>query len=499
VWLGYITPLFDEWMGVFSEIGGVLGELWSDTIAPLLEDIFGFSLDTEGVGGAFEGAEEGVSGFGDTIRRVLDFVMPMVQWLHRTAMPLVVQGIRNWADNIRTVVAVVRFLWRVGRAVFPYIAAAVENIVEGFRVWMSVVNFLWSRVVRPVFRSVWRLFQRVFLRGILPAARRVFTAIGNFVKIMWRRVIRPVFNSLRNTWSTVMSFVAEGTRRTFNYVRDYITNKIRDAANAFNFLRRTWRATVGVLSAGFELVGAGVDRYLVLPFLRVGNVLMTLGEGATTIFQRLQLTVVHIFHTILSQIQELMNRIPLIRGLMEGTFTQTIADLDTVITVTEADVTGRETRYANAQAERTRVAAEAESGLADATIALAEARAKFDEASQETATPTRSGSTPTRTDAVAPAATPGEATPPPPAIPVAPSGDEQAAGARRAASRREGAIAGEQQREARQMAEEMAISGFSTQAKRDMTEAMRAALPRPPPAGAGVRPPPSEIGGLGGY
>ena len=500
-WLGYITPLFDEWMGVFREIGGVLGELWSDTIAPLLEDIFGFSLDTEGVGGAFEGAQEGVSGFGDILQRVLHTVMPMIQWLHRTAMPLVVQGIREWADHIRRVVAVVRFLWRVGRRVFPWVVSAVENVIEGFRVWWGAVNFMWSRVIRPVFRFIWRLFQRVFLRGILPAAIRVFRTIGSIVRTVWRRVIRPVFNALWTVWSTVIGNVVDAARRAFNYVRDFITNRIRAAVQIFQFLRRTWHATVGVLRAGFELVGAGVERYLVVPFLRVGNTLMTLGEGATTTFMRLKMTVMQVFHTILSSIQELVERIPGIRSLLRGTFTETIGNLQTAIATTGEEVTSREQRYRQEQQQRQQRMAAAEERLAQATEDMARAQTAWDDAaSREVREPTRDPDpAPTRPQpgVAAPPAVPGAAAPPPPATPVAPSTEEADVGARRAATRREGAVAGEQQREARQIAEEMAISGFSAQAKRDMTEAMRAALPRPPPRGGGRADPTETETGLG--
>ena len=508
-WLGYVTPLFGEWMAVFSEIGGVLGELWDDTLAPLLEDIFGFQLSTEGVGGAFDGAQEGVQGFGDILRRVLDTVMPMVQWLHRTAMPLVVQGVREWADHIRRVVSVVRVLWRFGQRVYPHIRAAVENIVEGFRVWMGVVGFLWSRVISPVFGAVWRLFVRVFVRGILPASQRVFRTIGSVIQTVWTRVIRPVFNAIWSVWSTVVGNIVNAAQQAFNYVRDFITNRIRSAVQIFQFLRATWQETVGVLQSGFELVGASVDRYLVVPFLRVGNTLMTLGEGATTTFMRLKMTVMQVFHTILSSIQELVERIPGIRSLLRGTFTETIGNLQFAIESTGDDVRSREQQYQNEQSARQERMAKAEERLARATEEMAVAQERWDDAaSRHFAESARAQvgqdgePVPIRSqEAVAPARSSMATESPPLAASVAPSIEEQRTDVQRRSSRREGARQSERAREAREIAEEMAISGFSGQAKRDMTEAFRAAMSRTPRSGGRRNPPPPDEESVrgGGY
>jgi len=67
---------------------------------------------------------------------------------------------------------------------------------------------------------------------------------------------------------------------------------------------------------------------------------------------------------------------------------------------------------------------------------------------------------------------------PPSIIPSIPSADEQQRGQQQTVSRREGARQGEQQRQAERTAEEMGINGFGPQARRELTQAFRDAMPR---------------------
>jgi len=584
-WLGYVSPLWDEWMNVFREVGGVIGELWDDTLKPLLEEILGFSLDVEGVGGMFGTAEEGAQGFGNMIRGVMDWLMPKIQWLHRRAMPLVVAGIRAWADHIRMVARVIRFLWRIGARVFTYIVSAVELIVNNFRFWGSVISWLWTNVTRPTFRLIYRLFRRIFLGLILPIGVRVFRTIGAVIETVWTRVIRPVFEFWWNLWSTIMSSIWNTARRTFNIIRDYISEKIEQAAYAFRILAATWNETKTVLASGFRLIAAELNRYIIVPFLRVRNTMGALAETMHTAFLRVKLAIVGLFATMLENIQSIFSALgtigrPLARA-MEGPLESvrgTMSDINRDISdvqrrgrtarqenerrIEQANARSEEARREFQEAEAARQQAVQRAAMEEAQRRAARRTAR--RAEREAVAPTREprrvpgrAPTPTREprhltrqemnrfamnlmqeserglrreerrqlaailtemesrgmtlteEQVARAASLLEGTRgaerreallaigtglgemvmrraaeegegrPVLAEPSVPTPEEDERRARRTATRREGAVAGEQRREAEELAREIMIQGFSGQAKRDMTEAMRAAMPRP--------------------
>lgn len=504
-WLGYLTPLFDEWMAVFGEIGGVLGELWDDTLAPLLEDILGFSLTTEGVGGAFDDAQGGVQGFGDLLTRVLDTIMPAIQWIHRTAMPLVVDGFRLFADAIRGVVAAVRFLWNGAQTVYPYIVSAIELVVASVQTWWGAINFLWSRVIRPVLGLVMRLFRSV-LGFILSRWLRTFRTIGSIVNWLWDRVVSPVFQRVWNLWSWVMDNIISAVRSAFNFVRRFITERIENAALAFRILGTTWNETKAVLAAGFRYIAAEVNRYIIVPFLRVRNTMGTLAEAMTVAFLRVKQTLVSLFRDVLRGLQSFLREIPGIGEDIAVGLNQPIADIGTNITEIGIEIDRVQRRASQSRQQNYERIAEAETRSATARTeliaaeqerqrAMAAARAEETQRRAAQRAGERSDDAPTRR---ATPARPGAA-PTPVATPVTPSAEEQTQDVRRSASRREGAVQGEQQRAAQEVADEMGIEGFSGQAKRDLTEVIRAAMGNRGRRGGGrtgvVQPNASELQG----
>lgn len=217
--LSFAEPIFNEWMEVFGEIGDIMGELWDDTLQPLLADVLGFSIDTEGVGGAFDDAEGAARGFGGFMRDMMDWLMPKIQWLHREAMPLVVAGIRRWADNVRTMVGVWREFWRIIGPVFQAIGDGLSSTISRFRVFAA-----------------------------------------------------------------------------------------------------TWDETKAVLVAGFRWLKAEVERYLIVPFLRVGNTMTQLAAGLENAFLGVKLVIMQMFQTLLTNMTNLAEGMgpigaALVRGL----------------------------------------------------------------------------------------------------------------------------------------------------------------------------------------
>jgi hypothetical protein len=325
----YIMPLFDGWMDVFREVGGVLGELWDDTLYPLLADIFGFEIDVDGVAGSFGDAEDGVRGFGAAARRIIDWLLPKIQWLHERAMPLVVAGFRLWADYVRRVVRLWRELWAVAEP-------ALQGIWEGLG------------------RSVTRF--------------RVFAA--------------------------------------------------------------SWDETKEVISSGFRLIAAEVNRYLVAPFVRVDGVLTQIASELRGAFLGVKIVVLGIFEAVLEGLQSMAQRAgplgaALARGLNEPLeqirnnigITETSLDVvtkeagrsrrETSRDVADAIRESEEARRAVVEAEGARRAARVmarveiarENQAAQAARAEREARRTFDETMAGVMPPTQAAAAPTRATA----------------------------------------------------------------------------------------------------
>jgi hypothetical protein len=459
-WLSYVEPLWDEWMVVFREVGGVMGELWDDTLKPLLEDILGFDLDAGGIGDMFGDAEGSSRSFGETLRGVMDWLMPKIQWLSREAMPLVVRWFQEWADKVRTAVRVLR---------------AVGDVFEFLG---GYISWWWSNVTLPVFNA---------LREVGGA---VFGALAEFVSWWWENVTLPVFNALSSVWTTVTEGIEDAAKAVFNFVSNFITRRIDEAALAFRVLGAAWEATKTVLATGFRLVAAELDRYIVVPFLRVRNTMSTLAETMTVAFLRVKQSIVGLFKTMLEHIQSFFRALPARLGeplanALEAPLEnvrESVTDINTEITAVKRR--GTEFRRENEQTIR---ATEARSEEARAAMAAAQAaqrtaaqRAAMEDAQRRAAI--RAGEramaeasrAPTRA-AVAPAAAPSATGAPPMAVPSAPSTEQAETAARQTATRREGALREEGRREAREIAEEMMISGFSDAAQRQLAAAMRSA------------------------
>jgi len=261
---GYVTPLIDEWGGTFSEIGEILSGLWTGTLQPLFQDIFGAIAGVEfgNLGDMFGSAEEGSRGFGETLRGFIDWLMPKIQWLSQQIMPLVVNAFDAWAGHVRFLVDLARnVLWPIFKLVLENTYNHIMRLVPVFEVVWEVIKFgvnmtwnhfkrvigiikflggivfwLWKNVISPVFKFVYKLFKKVFIGAIKGEGIGVFEAIGDIVDWLWSSVIEPVFEWVKSKWDWVSDNIVSGVREAFGFVQTWITGKIEAAAEAFAIL-----------------------------------------------------------------------------------------------------------------------------------------------------------------------------------------------------------------------------------------------------------------------
>jgi hypothetical protein len=494
-WIELAAPIWDEFVGMFREIQGVFAEVWADTIQPLIrdvardimpmiEEIFGIQLAVDDVGGSFENIQGGVRGFFESVQRGWRIMQPFILGLVREWLPRVVSLVRMWADGVRVAVGVFRRVWAV---VGPFLM----HVARGFRILIETAWEFWTDTLLPILVRAASEFRRIFQRYILPMVRRVFRTLGTIVNVWWRRRIRPVLRMLWERFSSTFTRVWRTGRAIFNFLQRHITNRIRQAALVFHLLGARWRATKEVLASGFRAIAAEVNRWLVVPFVRLRGMLVGMADTVRLAFLRVKLGVLEMLQTIVQGFQGLVRRLgpvgaPLARALQPavdsiqqqiesvgGTRTRAgeIQTLQAAIRqeqqanqqeIDAANQRAADARTAVVQAEQTRRRVERE-----ARVAMAHAERMVSEAGAPEVEPER----PRRpVTAARPAARER-------VVEAAPRVGEEPA-PEVAASRRREAEEERRTRETEELAEAIAISEFGSAAREQMRDAMMAAIER---------------------
>jgi len=512
-WVELARPIWNEFMGAFSEIQGVFEELWRDTIQPLfgeiyneivpfIEELFGIQIAVGGVGEGFEGVQGAVRGFFENVQRGWRVMQPFIMEFVRRMLPRIVEGVRNWARGVRVVIGVMRRVWRV-------VGPVLLNIVRGFRVMIETAWEFWQETLRPVLQRIFRTFRRVFVRYILPTVRRVFTTLGRVIRVWWRRRVRPILSALWDRFSRTFSFIVRTGRTVFNYLQRHITNRIRQAAMVFQVLGERWRATKEVLRAGFRVIAAEVNRWLVVPFLRLQGTLVGMADIIRLAFLRVKMGVMDMMLSIVQGFQTFLRNItgvgptlaraldPAVTAIQQrittiGGATGEGGEIGQFMARTERERLSRQGQIdeANTRADSAREAAAA----AEVTRQQVEREARVRMAHAERITsaapepPTRATGAPTRARGVAaPAAVAAAGVPEVMAGPR--RGEESEPGV--ATSRRREAEEERRTRETEDLADAIAISEFGSQAIGQMRDAVQEAIQR----SRRTTPPPRRRGG----
>jgi len=343
-----IEPLWEA----FSEAGGqimdIFGQLWTDTLQPLFNDIWNsispvtevfdsVSTSTEDISGSFDNAAAGVRGFaemaGDFIR---ERVVPAILWLAENVLPLVVQGVEMFADHVRRVVDFWRAAWPTIETVFDYIKQGFDGIadavtwwwetvtepiltglydtwteifgyiiplVEGaFEIFGDIVSWWWENITEPVLSALDSVFGTV-IGAVVDAAKWAFDVIGGVVSWWWENITWPILRTLKDVFVFVVETIAGAVRTVFNWMSSFITNRIEEAALAFHLLKNSWEAVKDVLSTGFQLIGAKVNQFLVVPFLRVQGVIVGMADMIQMAFLSVKESVLDMFKSIIESFQ----------------------------------------------------------------------------------------------------------------------------------------------------------------------------------------------------
>ena len=343
-----VEPLWEAFSEAGGQIMGVFRELWNDTLQPLFNDIWSavspvsevfdtMGGDVDGIAGGFDTAAAGVRGFaemaGDYVRNT---VVPAIMWLADNALPLVVRGVQMFAGHVRRMVEFWRGAWPTIQTVFGHISDAFTDIAEAVTWWWETVtrpalsalydmfsgafdlivsvggtafeligeyvSWWWENVTVPVFNALRSVFSTV-MGVVTSVARTAFDLVGGYVSWWWENVTLPVFNFLRERFVTVIEAVVGAARTAFNWMSSFITNRIEEAAITFDVLRNSWDAVKAVLIAGFQLVGAKVNRFLVVPFTRFEGVVVGMADTVRLAFLGVKQGILEMFQTLIEGFQ----------------------------------------------------------------------------------------------------------------------------------------------------------------------------------------------------
>lgn len=467
-WIDLVRPIVGDFMGMFSEIFGVFGELWDDTFQPLIEDILGIRFDAGDIAGGFESAQGIIRTFFVYFQNGLQVVIPLFRQFIQAWIPRIVAGVRMFADGVRVAVAVFR-------GIIGVVGPVIEFIVRGH------IN-------------LGRVAVRVFTRVILPAARRVFRFLQRGMQLWWR-IAQPIIQRFGTRFLEIFRTIMSTGRRVFNFLQRHITRRIEEAAVVFATLGARWEAAKAVLRAGFRVIAAEVNRWLVVPFVRLQGTLVGMADMVRMAFLRVKLGVLEMMESIIVGFQTLVRRLPG-GNVIASALTPALENIQQrVAQVGGSEAQRRSGRYGGdigraasaIRAEQQRrqgvideANARADAAREAAARAVTEGQRRVQEAERsaraEMARRAAARAAPTRAEPERPTLVAEPEAPRPRAPAVPRRGEEEDVGA--AVTRRRGAEEERRARETQQIAEAMAISEFNRTAREQMTAAFRAAMPR---------------------
>ncbi|MBW2168974.1 MAG: hypothetical protein JRG69_06905 [Deltaproteobacteria bacterium] len=138
------------------------------------------------------------------------------------------------------------------------------------------------------------------------AGRWVFNALGEHVTWWWENVTRPVFNTLRVFFSAVVTDIMDAGRFAFDFLATHITSKIEQAAVSFEILRTSWDLVKNVLSTGFQEIGAKIQRFLTIPFIRLTGTIVGMVDMIRLAFIGVKEEILGMFLTIMQGFRSLV-------------------------------------------------------------------------------------------------------------------------------------------------------------------------------------------------
>jgi len=307
-------------------------------------------------------------------------------------------------------------------------------------------------------------------------------------------LVRPIIRRFGEQFAGVLETIMSTARTVFNYLRQHITRRVRQASVIFQTLADRWEAAKAVLRAGFRVIAAEVNRWLVVPFVRLQGTLVGMADLVRMAFLRVKLGVMEMMASIVTGFRDLLRGLGPIGSSIAAaldpvteSIQERVARIGGTVAQRRAGQYGGEIGRAASEirAERER----RQSVIDEANARSEAARQEADRAEQErrrVEAETRrrvavAGRDPTREPVTEgprrgrPVVEPEAPRPTAPAAPRAGEVEESA----EVVSRRRGTEEERRARETAEMAEAMAISEFSRTAREQMTAAMRAAMPGP--------------------
>jgi len=165
----------------------------------------------------------------------------------------------------------------------------------------SAFGELWDATIKPVFDLISGWWKDDFSGsgGIVPQSKKGFKDTGKFAKAMWEQSIRPMLMKFMRVSVNVATTFASIYKEVFLAVAKSAIKNVFSIIRTFTILKFTFENGRDVLAAGWEMIGAKIDQFFVLPMLKANNVWLTMVETIKAGFDSVAVSVMSMMASML--------------------------------------------------------------------------------------------------------------------------------------------------------------------------------------------------------
>lgn len=298
--LGYVYSTNEQ---VRNSVQEVI-KTFQENLQPLLE--FVSSTVIPDLQNAWNGLLEILSPLGEFINTVFtscwnDFIIPALDYLASTVLPIVIKTFENLWNNIlkpfaefignvlkpviQVVADVLIMLWKnvvvpLAQAVGELLAKAFEGICDVFNstvvpivnVVIKVLNFLWQNVLSPIINYLWETFKPIFedvfkgIKSIIDGLRQTFGGLIDFITGVfsgnWSKAWEGIKNIFKGVWTSlsgIVSNVWDIILRLFSKGGQIFSGVVQGIANVFKTIVNT--------------LIVGINKVIAIPFNGINRLL----------------------------------------------------------------------------------------------------------------------------------------------------------------------------------------------------------------------------------
>lgn len=249
-----IIPYLDLWKMVITDVFDIIGNLWADKGAPLIEKagaayeqlrqiitniyevvvkpIFNKLKDAvtkfwnNHLKPTVESIVEALFEIGETCLDIFnEFILPVINWIVQNIFPIVVNIVSKIIDEVASVYAAIAKIIQGIMQVIKGIAQFIGGVFTGdwSRAWEGIKN---------IFAGVWEAIKGVALYA-WEYIKGVFGVAGAFFAGVWE-AIKAVFAGVASWFGSIFTSAWNGIKNAFSAVKSFFTGVWNDIKNIFS-------------------------------------------------------------------------------------------------------------------------------------------------------------------------------------------------------------------------------------------------------------------------